>query len=196
MILSKKKLQVGRGPVKVSALRPHPENPRVHPPAQIEALAGAYKEFGFRGQIVAHESGTIIAGQGRWEAAKLAGFEEIDADVVGGKEWTPEKILGLVLADNRYPELASYDQVKLRAAVASLHAVNYSLSAVGYDMKATENILAEIQPPSEFRTFGENIPTEHQCPSCGYRWSGFSGRVQAEKVPPEKTKKNGAHARK
>jgi hypothetical protein len=26
--------------------------------------------------------------------------------------------------------------------------------------------------PSEFKEFDEEIETEHECPKCGYRWSG------------------------
>ncbi|MGE5611160.1 MAG: hypothetical protein ACM359_18055, partial [Bacillota bacterium] len=32
----------------------------------------------------------------------------------------------------------------------------------------------EPEPPGEFQEFNESIPTEHQCPKCGYRWSGSS----------------------
>jgi hypothetical protein len=33
---------------------------------------------------------------------------------------------------------------------------------------------ALMQPPDEFPEYDENIPVDHQCPRCGYIWSGSS----------------------
>ena len=38
--------------------------------------------------------------------------------------------------------------------------------------------------------FGADIQTEHQCPKCGYVWSG-SSKVAAEEPAPKKKKRNG-----
>jgi hypothetical protein len=27
-------------------------------------------------------------------------------------------------------------------------------------------------PPEEFKSYDENLATEHTCPKCGYEWSG------------------------
>ena len=33
--------------------------------------------------------------------------------------------------------------------------------------------------PGSFPSFGSDIKTEHQCPSCGYKWSGKSQATQS-----------------
>ena len=53
----------------------------------------------------------------------------------------------------------------------------------GFDAEEIAKFLgvgdAEAPPPDEFKEFDETIPTEHQCPKCGDRWSGQTSQ-QAE----------------
>ena len=44
------------------------------------------------------------------------------------------------------------------------------------DLAEAEGVAArdadEPSAPEDFPEVDENVPTEHQCPKCGYRWSG------------------------
>lgn len=63
--------------VSLKDLRPHPKNPNRHPEDQIERLANLYRYHGIRHPIiVSHQSGLIVAGHGRLEAAIAAGLKE------------------------------------------------------------------------------------------------------------------------
>ena len=55
-------------------LQPDPKNPRQHSAAQIKALARAINELGFNNPILVDRQNKIIAGHGRFEAAKLNGM--------------------------------------------------------------------------------------------------------------------------
>lgn len=67
--------------VDIENLKPHPKNPNRHPKDQIEMLAKILKERGWRHPvIISNFSGCIVAGHGRVEAAKLAGFTSVPVD--------------------------------------------------------------------------------------------------------------------
>lgn len=67
--------------VSIEKLKPHPKNRNRHPITQIELLSKILKDRGWRHPIiVSKRSGFIVAGHGRLEAAKLAGFTEVPVD--------------------------------------------------------------------------------------------------------------------
>ena len=55
-----------------TALTPHPHNPRRHTREQIRAIAKSIEAFGFNAPILIDKNRQILAGHGRWEAAKLS----------------------------------------------------------------------------------------------------------------------------
>src|SRR5271170_2513138 len=58
-------------------LRPHPDNPRKHPRAQIQAIANSILVFGLNAPLIIDRHNQIRAGHGRYEAAKLLGIKEL-----------------------------------------------------------------------------------------------------------------------
>lgn len=67
--------------VPVDNLVGHPDNPNKHSDAQIKRLAKLIKHHGFRHPvIVSKRSGFIIAGHGRWAAAKELGCLNVPVD--------------------------------------------------------------------------------------------------------------------
>jgi hypothetical protein len=57
-----------------SSLTPNPRNARKHPAKQIDQLAANIRRFGFPVPILADQENMIVAGHGRWEAAKKLGL--------------------------------------------------------------------------------------------------------------------------
>ena len=58
-------------------LNPDPRNPRKHNRAQIQAIARSIEAFGFNAPILINKNNQIIAGHGRFEAAKLSGCTQV-----------------------------------------------------------------------------------------------------------------------
>ena len=56
-------------------LRPANRNARTHSKKQIGQIAASIAEFGFNSPIIVNDEGRIIAGHGRWEAAKQLGLK-------------------------------------------------------------------------------------------------------------------------
>lgn len=160
--------------VGLETLVPNPRNPNQHPAQQIALLAKVIAHQGWRAPIVVSTgSGFIVAGHGRYEAAKALGLSQVPVDhqdfATEADEWAH------LVADNRLAELAEADEAGLRALLGELQATDFAMDLTGFDASALEALLttpADPEPPDEFPEVDENIETEFQCPKCSYRWSG------------------------
>ena len=89
--------------VPVDSIRPNPHQPRqAIQPEQLEELAASMREHGVLQPLVVMRSDdgrgfTLIAGERRWRAARVAGLESVPAIV---KEATPREMLELALVEN------------------------------------------------------------------------------------------------
>jgi ParB-like chromosome segregation protein Spo0J len=61
----------------VASLKPYARNARTHSKKQIKQIAASIERFGFTNPILVSDEGTIIAGHGRVEAAKLLGMRHV-----------------------------------------------------------------------------------------------------------------------
>jgi ParB-like chromosome segregation protein Spo0J len=160
--------------VPIEKLVPNPRNPNQHPQSQVALLAKVIAHQGWRSPVVVStRSGFIVAGHGRYEAAKVLGLSAVPVDhqdfATEADEWAH------LVADNRLAELAEADESALKGLLAELKAGDFDLDLAGFDAMAIEALLADPpQPeaPDEFPEVDENISTEFQCPKCSYRWSG------------------------
>jgi ParB-like chromosome segregation protein Spo0J len=160
--------------VPLEKLVPNPRNPNQHPQSQVALLAKVIAHQGWRSPVVVStRSGFIVAGHGRYEAAKVLGLSAVPVDyqdfATEADEWAH------LVADNRLAELAEADESALKGLLAELKAGDFDLDLAGFDAMALEALLADPpQPeaPEEFPEMDEDIPTDFQCPKCSYRWSG------------------------
>lgn len=151
-------------------IKPYAGNPRSHPEAQVALLADLMKRWGVDQPIVVDEDGVILKGHGRLLAAHRAGFKEFPvAQHVG---LTDEEKTAIRIADNQAALLSGWDDELLAAEVRLLDGADVDLSILGFGEGRLEELLEGEQAPAEFKSFGENIETEHECPRCKYRWSG------------------------
>lgn len=67
--------------IDIHELRPNPQNHKTHPVEQIEFLAGAILDHGWRVPlIVSKRNGLIIDGHARLKAAELLGLDKVPVD--------------------------------------------------------------------------------------------------------------------
>jgi len=116
----------------VVRLRPADRNPRKHPQKQIEQLAARYKVAGFTKPMFVRHDGRIIAGHGRWEAAKIAGLKTVPV-IVAPKEWTDDQCRAELLADNQLGDGSKWDEEELGAELALLAAAGHDLKPLGFE---------------------------------------------------------------
>ena len=94
--------------VPISQLVGNPKNTNKHPEQQVALLAKLLAFQGFRHPIiVSNLSGYIVAGHGRLEAAKRAGFEEVPVDYQDFENMAQE--IAFLESDNLVADLAQHD---------------------------------------------------------------------------------------
>lgn len=116
--------------VKTASLQPDKKNPKVHPPEQITALAAAITEFGFTQPILTHGK-TIVAGEGRWLAAKRAKLAEVPIIALDGLGDEGRR-LALLVADNKLPTMGRWDQKKLDRVLKLVAKSGAEISITGF----------------------------------------------------------------
>lgn len=156
-------------------LIPYARNARTHSPAQVAGIAGSIREFGFNNPVLIDQDNGIIAGHGRVLAAQQLGLATVPCLRLGHLTKTQRK--AYILADNRLAEIAQWDTEMLALEIADLRLDDVDLELLGFDEDALVDLLGQVATdtdtsPDEFKEMDEDIDTDHECPKCGYRWSG------------------------
>ena len=115
--------------VPIDDLKPFPGNPRQHPEAQIARLMRSIAQV-WTNPILVDETGTILAGHGRLEAAKRLGRTEVPTLTIAGLSAAEKR--AVVIADNRLPEQAVWDFDLLRGHFKELIAVDLDVELTGF----------------------------------------------------------------
>lgn len=141
----------------VSALKPHPRNPRTHSPKQIRQIAASIREFGFTNPILIDAGNRIIAGHGRVKAAKLLGMERVPAIRLEGM--TEAQIRAYALADNKLALNAGYDDELLALELQYIHEleIDFNLEITGFETAEIDSLL-EILGPAEEDSAADTVP--------------------------------------
>lgn len=151
--------------VSLNKLVPHPRNSNKHPDRQIEMLA---KIIDYQGQrspiVVSNRSGFIVKGHGRLEALKKLNWDQAAIDYQDYESEAQE--FADLIADNKIAELAEHDDLIILQGIEDLDIKDFEL--LGLDQFKLHELSGEIDINE--KELDENINTEHECPSCGYKW--------------------------
>jgi ParB-like nuclease domain len=90
--------------IAIDAVTPSARNARTHSKKQIRQIADSISAFGFLVPLLIDEGGVVIAGHGRYAAAKLLGLKQVP--VIEVKGLSEAKRRALALADNKIAENA------------------------------------------------------------------------------------------
>ncbi|MEO1064809.1 MAG: ParB N-terminal domain-containing protein [Actinomycetota bacterium] len=125
--------------VDVDTLTPHPENPNQ---GDVGAIAVSIEEHGFFGTVLVQEStGTILAGEHRWQAARSLGILEIPVTFVDVDDDQARRIL---LVDNRTARIGLDDPNALATLLTTLAGTDTGLVGTGYDGDDLDQILSDL----------------------------------------------------
>jgi DNA modification methylase len=123
--------------VPINEVIPDPRNPRRHTRTQIRKLAASIATFGFNAPILVDRQGNIIAGHGRYEAARLLALKKIP--VIYLDHLSEAQALAYMLADNKLSDLSVWDD-----AVLALHLKELSELALDFDFETIGFELPEV----------------------------------------------------
>lgn len=126
-----------------SALKPNPENARVHPPEQMRQLRASITRLGFRDPIEIDENNMVLSGHGRLEAALQLGLEKVP--VVRHMNLTLEDKRAYTLKANQIAENAIWDEAKLARALADLDAADFHIPDLGFDDATVTKLLFDVE---------------------------------------------------
>jgi len=131
--------------VPLDNLRPYPRNAKQHPADQIAALAKLIRHHGWRYPItVSNQSGYIVRGHARREAAAQLGLQQVPVDHQNYSSEEDERADRL--ADNRIAELGEVDRGLLREELLELDTGLMEMDLTGYSDSDRKAILRTAQP--------------------------------------------------
>lgn len=114
-----------------SSLTPNPHNARTHSDKQIRQIAANIQRFTFLGALVIDgDSNMILAGHGRWGAAKLLRLEQVPC--IRAKFLSEADRRAFALADNRLSELSSWDPEILSGELDFVFENGIDISTIGF----------------------------------------------------------------
>lgn len=167
---------------RVDQLVPYANNARTHSPEQVEKIAASIREFGFTNPILTDGKRGIVAGHGRVLAAELLAMDVVPS--IELSHLTEAQRRAYILADNRLALDAGWDDELLRIELGELRDEGFDLSLTGFELPELDKLFADgPDAPTGFPSFNEDIETEHECPKCGYKFSG--GKVSAKESTGE-----------
>lgn len=161
---------------RINDLVPYANNAKIHSPEQIASIRASLREFGFVTPVLIDESGNVIAGHGRIQAARAEGMTEVPCVLAEGLTETQRK--AYILADNRMAELAEWDKAMLKIELEGLDALDFIINNLGFD----DEYMADLFPTYEDQNgsdqaldLDEREDDEREmrlchCPKCGFQF--------------------------
>jgi hypothetical protein len=131
----------------IDKIKPSSRNARTHSAKQIRQIANSIVAFGFTNPLLVNEDFELIAGHGRYGAAKLIGLAEVPIIVVRGL--SPTQRRALAIADNKIAENAGWDRERLAIEIPELadllSAEGLDVSILGFGAVEIEHIQTDLE---------------------------------------------------
>ncbi|MDE7363473.1 MAG: ParB N-terminal domain-containing protein [Ruminococcus sp.] len=126
--------------VPTDKLIPYANNARTHSREQITKLRSSLREFGFINPIIIDKNFNVIAGHGRFSAAKEENYTEVPCVFV--EHFTEAQKKAYILADNRMALDAGWDEDLLAVEMEELQNLGFDLGLTGFDEKELADLFA------------------------------------------------------
>lgn len=133
--------------ISIDKLIPYINNARTHSPEQITKLRSSLREFGFVNPVLIDRSFNIIAGHGRYEAAKAEGIKEVPCVYVDHLSEAQKK--AYIIADNRMAMDAGWDEELLKVELEALEGESFDLSLTGFEEDELADLFKSDDAPIE-----------------------------------------------
>lgn len=125
--------------VSPTELRPYAHNARRHSKKQIRQIADSISRFGFNNPVLISDTGEIVAGHGRVEAAKLLGLSTIPTVRLSHLNETERR--AYILADNKLALNAGWDQELLAIELQGLMDLDFDVTLTGFSHTEIDLVL-------------------------------------------------------
>ena len=119
---------------------PYCRNPRKND-EQVDRMASAIREFGFRIPIVAKSDGSLVDGHLRLKAAQKLGLKEVP--VALADELTEAQVKAFRILANKSANWAEWEPDLLKLELQELQELDFDLELTGFELPELEDILGE-----------------------------------------------------
>jgi DNA modification methylase len=133
--------------IAITDLVPAPHNARKHSRAQIRAIAKSIQTFGFNAPILVDRNRQIVAGHGRYEAAKFLGLTQVP--VIFLDHLTEVQAKAYMLADNKLTDRSSFDDAKVSVQLKELSELilGFDIEAIGFELPEIDFRIQSLDSP-------------------------------------------------
>ena len=133
--------------VTLGDIAPNPRNPRTHDLQQVRAIARSIDAFGFNAPILVDKGNRIVAGHGRFEAAKLLKLDSVP--VLRLDHLTEAQAKAYMLADNKLTDRSSWNEQELALHLKELTdlALDFEIEATGFESPEIDFRIQSLDPP-------------------------------------------------
>ena len=151
-IMSKLNIEI----VDIEEIKESNYNSRIHSDAQVEKIANSIEEFGFVNPIIIDEGNEIIAGHGRYTAARYLKLKEVPT--IRLTHLTEDKKRAFIIADNKIALSGEWDYDMLKEEFDTIlkSEMNIDLFAgrSGYGENSDENLINVLTSARQTDTIG------------------------------------------
>lgn len=153
----------------IKSIKPFDDNPRIHPPEQVKALAAMILKVGFLNPVIVDAKNNLISGHGRILAAKSLGMDRVPIMLV--THLTEQQRYAYIIADNKLAAMATWEPGNLSMLLEKIKPEFPNLAEVGFsaeELRRLKDDLAERALPEphegdheeEMESSGEPSSTE------------------------------------
>jgi len=116
-------------------------NARIHSDAQIDKIANSIEEFGFVNPIIIDEGNEIIAGHGRYTAARYLKLKEVPT--IRLTHLTDDKKRAFIIADNKIALSGEWDYDMLKEEFDTILKSEMNIDLLGFNSKFIDSMFKE-----------------------------------------------------
>lgn len=127
-------------------LRPWPGNPRTHNAKQLAKLKASIQKFGFTVPALVDETGIILSGHGRAQAALELGLKAIPVRIICGL--TEAQKRAYVIADNKLAQLSGWDNDLLQQEFRLLGESDLEIKLTGFSTAEIDILFEDASQPA------------------------------------------------
>ena len=142
-------------------LRPWARNARTHSRKQIRQIAASIESFGFVNPVLIDQTGTIIAGHGRVQAAIELGLAEVPCLRI--EHMTEAEKRAYVIADNRLALNAGWDEEILASELQGLLStenLGFDIGVIGFELGEIDALVEGLAPEEPGDPDDDILPLE------------------------------------
>ena len=165
----------------VDKLVGYARNPRRND-AQVDRMAEAIKEFGFRIPIVARSDGAVVDGHLRLKAALKLGLKEVP--VALADELSEAQVKAFRILANKSAEWAAWDEELLRIELEELQGMDFDLRMTGFEAGELDALLSGAAPLEEW----PDLPAGDKGDMCSWTFALTTAQKESVSAAIEKAK--------